>query len=455
MAGETFGQLLRAARMQAGFATIAAFANALSEHGDSGFTEDTIGHWENDRRNPYRSAGDRPMMLNIFSFLSERGGFQTTAEIDQMLLVLDHAPLNAEERARYFPWLELAIENLPEKPFFNHLIGREEEIADIVNALSKTHIVVISGIGGIGKTAIAYEVARAVMEDHKFGKLAWETAKSEEFSGTQIRVRADQALSLSILLASYARQLGLDDLVNQGPEQLRRGLRKAFQSGKYLIILDNLETLDAAENVARDLYQLVNATQCRVLITSRERLVNESYVYDHFLKGLSEPASVELLQDEAERRGATAIQQADTSLLERIYEVTEGMPLALKLIVSQSLLGIAIDEELDRLQGTVDEQQLYQFIYLVIWEKLTTVAQQLLVGAATFATSAIRSMLQPVSELADSPFNDAVSELVRMSLMEVSFHTLTTQQRYDIHAVTRWFINGPLTDLWANQQGMS
>jgi hypothetical protein len=65
----------------------------------------------------------------------------------------------------------------------------------------------------------------------------------------------------------------------------------------------------------------------------------------------------------------------------------------------------------------------------------------------------MRSMLQPVSELDEVLFNQAVPELVRASLMEVSQHSLANQKRYDIHAMTRWFVNAPLTDLWNQQKG--
>jgi hypothetical protein len=84
---------------------------------------------------------------------------------------------------------------------------------------------------------------------------------------------------------------------------------------------------------------------------------------------------------------------------------------------------------------------------------LSKPAQKLLIGAATFATTALRSMLQPVSELDDAAFNQAVPELVRASLMEVSHHSLAAQKRYDIHAMTRWFVNAPLMELWNRQKG--
>jgi hypothetical protein len=37
--------------------------------------------------------------------------------------------------------------------------------------------------------------------------------------------------------------------------------------------------------------------------------------------------------------------------------------------------------------------------------------------------------------------------------MEVSHHSLAAQKRYDIHAMTRWFVNAPLTELWNQQKG--
>lgn len=457
MGDETFGQMLRAARKRAGFHTIAAFADALSER-ELAYTDDAIGHWEKDRRRPYSSDMDRPKMLQIFQLLVERGGIDGTAQIDMMLAALDRPALNDEEKATYFSNLGTPIANLPEKPPYDRLVGRDEVLSAVVQALlaaAGKSVVVVSGLGGIGKTAVAYEVIKQVMQSGRFEKLAWETTKSEEFTGIGIRQRREQTINFPSVLASYARQLGFETLTTQPLEVLLLQLRDVLRSGSYLIVLDNLETLEAAKEVARQLYEMVSPGRSRVLITSRERLVDEPFVYDYFVRGLSEPASLELLRDEAEARNAETLLQADDVLLKRIYTTTGGMPLALKLIVSQSLLGIALDEELARLEGVMDEQEIYRFIYFAIWQKLSKPAQKLLIGAATFATTALRSMLQPVSELDDTAFNQAVPELVLASLMEASHHSLAAQKRYDIHAMTRWFVNAPLMELWNRQKGLT
>lgn len=458
MANETFGVLLRAARIRAGFHTIAAFADALSDHGLV-YTDDAIGHWENDRRRPYRLDSDRSTVLNIFRVLAKTGGLVNTAQMDTMLTALDRPRLSDAERGLYFPDLSTPVGNLPEKPPYDRLVGREEVLTiltDVLQTLAGKQVVVVSGLGGIGKTALAYEVVKRVMQSGGFERLAWETVKSEEFTGIDIRVRSQQTISFPSVLASYyARQLGLESLSTQPSDVLYNRLRDTLRSGRHLIVLDNLETLEAAQNVARQLYEMVSPGESRVLITSRERLVDEYFVYDYFVRGLSEPASLELIHDEAQSRGADMLLQADATLLKRIFTTTGGMPLALKLIVSQVLLGIALDEELARLEGVMDEQEIYRFIYFAIWQKLSKPAQKLLIGAATFPTVALRSMLQPVSELEDSAFNQAVPELVRMSIMEVTHHPLAAQKCYDIHAMTRWFVNAPLTELWNQQKGGS
>lgn len=457
MTDETFGKLLRTARKEAGFHTIAAFADALSERGLA-YTDDAIGHWENDRRRPYSSDTDRPKVMRIFQLLVEKGGIENTTQIDAMLMALNRPVLSNEEKAAYFTDLGTPIANLPEKPPYDRLVGRDEVLEAVSRALQDATgkpVVTVSGLGGIGKTALAYEVVKRVMQSGRFEKLAWETTKSEEFTGVGIRQRREQSVSFPNVLANYARQLGFESLTAQPPEVIRVRLRDALRSGSTLLVLDNLETLEAAQDVARQLYEMVSPGRSRVLITSRERLVDEPFVYDYFMRGLSESASLELIWDEAQTREAETLLQADDALLKRIYTTTGGMPLALKLIVSQSLLGIALDEELARLEGVRDEQQIYRFIYFAIWQKLSKPAQKLLIGSATFATTALRSMLQPVSELDDAAFNQAVPELVRASLMEVSHHSLAVQKRYDIHAMTRWFVNAPLMELWNRQKGLT
>lgn len=450
----TFGKLLREARQRAGFSTIAALADHLSAAGLL-YTDEAIGHWENDRRAP-----PREVLLRVLAVLAEKGGIRQLSEINRMLWALGWRDLSAQEQTTHFPILSSIVipSALPARPY-DRLVGRDDLVQTMITHLTNPTarpVIVVSGLGGIGKTALAYEVISRVVD--RFEGLAWESARSEEFAGVAIRVRQHQRVNLHSLLVSVAQQLGFPALAALAPDVLQRRLREIVRSGSYLIVLDNLETLDAAREVARALYELVSppagARPSRVVITSRERLVDEDYVYDQFVRGLSEPDALALLELEARNRGVAGL-VVDDSLGHHIYTVTGGMPLALKLLVSQFLLGIALDQELDRLEQATGEEELYRFIYFSLWEKLSLNAQKVLVGAAAFGTSAQRAMLARVSQVAEAEFDLAIADLVRASLIEVITRPDLNQPRYDIHAMTRWFVNAPLTELWNQQRRQS
>lgn len=360
--------------------------------------------------------------------------------------------------------LRRVLNNLPARRY-TRLVGRKPDIELVLDRLRNPEsaepcVIAISGLGGIGKTALAYEVVeRALLED-RFDGLVWESAKPEELEGPKIiQLASPPSLSFESLIVSIARQLGFDALVQLKPDELYDRLRALLQAGSYLIVVDNLETVVAYEVLARQLHALLSPSQSsrpsRALLTSRERLIDIPYLYDHYIRGLSKPSSIEFMYQEATDRGALGLLQAGQELLDRIFEVTGGMPLAMKLIVSQFLVGIPLDTELERLKEVKEEKELYKYIYMRLWFKLSIPAQKVLISAAAFASSVARFMLQPVSKTSDDEFEVAIPQLVRMSLVEPTDHITAAQRRYSIHSITRWFINSPLRDIWEQQKANS
>jgi NB-ARC domain len=358
--------------------------------------------------------------------------------------------------------LSQAFLNLPARRY-THLLGREKELDEILARLRSVGpqsqiVVAITGLGGIGKTALAYEAIQRLLLEGRFNGLVWESAKSQEFEGSKIVSLTSPAyISFESLLASIARQTGHEEWLTLSPDDLQKRVRYALQTSPYLVVVDNLETVHAYETLASQLHRLLSPSQAdkpsMALLTSRERLADKAYIYDHYIEGLSEPDSKDFLQQEAENRRAQGLLGAGERLLKRVYTVTRGMPLAMQLIVSQYLVGMALDSELDRLQEA-KEDELYEFIYMDLWFKLSIPAQKVMVAAAAFAASSARSMLHPVSRTTEEEFEAAIPELVRMSLIEPSNHPLASERRYSIHPITRWFINAPLRRLWEKQKAV-
>jgi hypothetical protein len=355
--------------------------------------------------------------------------------------------------------LRKAVSNLPGRRY-TRLLGRSDDLAILRSKLfnfdsTELPIVAITGLGGIGKTALAFEIAEEAILEGWFGGLVWESAKSEELQDSKIIPLESQTLTPQSILHSIAVQIGDEKLAYLSPKDFEKRIRSLLQSSPYLIIVDNLETVDSYSQLAQFLHSLLSPSYSnqasRAVLTSRERLFGIPYIYDHYVRGLSRSDSYDFIRLEANDRGAADLATMTDSLKERIFLITQGMPLAMKLVVSQFIAGIPLDTELDRLQNA-KEYELYEYIYLSLWSKLSIPAKKVLVSAASFSSFVSRSMLQPVSRVTDDDLENAVTELVRLSLIEASNDLVAADRRYSIHPLTRWFVNSPLRNRWQRTQ---
>ncbi len=348
--------------------------------------------------------------------------------------------------------------NLPIRLYYS-LIGRDEEIDKAMSVLRDPNglpILSISGIGGIGKTALAYEIAERCLEENLFTDLAWDSAKYEAFIGVVRVPILESRLSLERLLDNIGLQLRQPEFVRKSKLQEKKEvIRQLLRSDRYLVVVDNLETLEDPHQLILDFRTMLRPS--RMLLTSRHRLNQFDYVYTIHLKGLSEYAAINFLKQEGRTRNVEAITAASESILREIYQVTGGMPLAMKLVVSQVARGLAIDTELERLSGAKDEYELYNFIYFDIWDSLPSEAQQVLVlMASSFASSVRRSMLletlQDAAQMTNNQFNSTMVELIRLSLVDVDEQYEAGKQRYSIHPMTRHFVISEVWKIWIEQK---
>ncbi|WP_210439395.1 AfsR/SARP family transcriptional regulator [Nocardioides xinjiangensis] len=134
------------------------------------------------------------------------------------------------------------------------LVGREHDVAQLTDLLtgSGQRLVTVTGVGGVGKTRLAYAVARASREAFPDGVVLISLAPV-----------TDPALVLPLVgrAAGLAGAEGLDPL-----EAVAGHLR----SRKVLVVADNLEhLLDAAPDLAR---LVAMCPRLSVLVTSRTTL---------------------------------------------------------------------------------------------------------------------------------------------------------------------------------------
>ena len=141
--------------------------------------------------------------------------------------------------------------NLPNQ--LTSLIGRETEVAEIKAELSNYRLVTLTGAGGVGKTRLAIEVGRSLLERYPDG--VW---------FVELAPLTDAQLISPTIGAILGVSLGASSAPNTA-------LAAALRTKQLLLILDNCEhVIEQAARIAEALIQV--CAQMTILATSRERL---------------------------------------------------------------------------------------------------------------------------------------------------------------------------------------
>lgn len=389
----------------------------------------------------------------LLAVLGGLAGLKDTIELVQMFQnrrnqsTLTETPTHHQETAREESNLNTTIfDQLPSRAY-RRLLGRDVLIAEALSALrdptGKT-IVAIDGMGGIGKTALARELANIALEHKLFDQVVWEQASKEHVITKSI---LNKASDFDELLDAIARKIGTLDVVQlQGMEKYER-LKNVLAKRNVLIVLDNLETasINQSEIVER-FHNLLGRS--KAIFTSRARF--HSLVFGIHLTGLDDTSAIQLVRDEAEQKNIKKVVSAREDELSEIVHSTGGSPLAIKLIIGQ--LGyLPVKHVLTRLQkiqasaNILNEDEYVQFykgIFLPSWELLSDEAKNLLVSMTSFVPG-VGGRIEAIGEVSgidEEQLPVLVDELWKLSLIEVGDSPSLHKVRYYIHALTQYFV---------------
>ena len=369
--------------------------------------------------------------------------------------------------------------NIPPQTY-HQLIGRRHEIDKIMGGLrepkSKRAIVIV-GLGGIGKTALAREVVERCRKKKSFKCIVWASFKKELFLGERITRIESIEYSFDELLNDIFRQCAsmvktqmpadqkqaMDitqmlppkekpEAINQMPlAQRRAAVKNLLNKTRVVIVLDNLETIPNSEELVAKVFEILG--QSKLLITSRHQ-VTDDRVYNITLDGFSKNEGVTFLREEGKERGIESVASADRSTLINIHDVTGGAPLAMKLVVGQ-LSRQPMEVVLNALKEASFQGQayeLYRFIYRYSWEMLDMKARMVLVDMSVFPplTGGAAKDVESISQVGGRDFWSAMDQLVRLSLVNKS--GLAGEERFSLHTLTWNFIRSDITkeEEWAD-----
>jgi len=329
-------------------------------------------------------------------------------------------------------------DNLPR--YGSVFVGRKAEIAQCLEALAPEERgwgVAIDGIGGMGKTALALEVAHSARQQALFDAYLFASAKTTWLSPDGVRQETLSLSSLDAFCREFTRILGQDEIVKiTDATERRRALLDALRGRRVLLIWDNLETLTAEERdqVAEFLRKLPGAN--KAIITSRRR-TGESAVTIRLDK-LSLPEAYQLMQQVGQRqpRVAQALQHAGATGQQALYDAAGGNPLALDWtlgFIAQK--GYSFSMALERLRNAARSSDLYGFLFADAVQGLAALDRTLLSVLSVFLTPATVAALADVTELPPTEIQVGLERLVTLSLvneLEIS--------GYGLHPLTRNYV---------------
>ena len=218
--------------------------------------------------------------------------------------------------------------NLPTE--LTSFIGRRDELAEVRRLLAGSHLVTLTGVGGVGKTRLALRAAAGLTRAFPDG--VW-------------LVRLDQLRQEALVAQAVAGTLGLQDRVGYSPAA---SLAEYLAERRLLLVLDNCEHLVGA--VAKLADQLLRAApDLRVLATSREALnIDGETVLPVPPLAVPEPGqrltlaelglfpAVALFVQRAGQVAGFAVTGANQAAVAGICGRLEGLPLALELAAAQT-----------------------------------------------------------------------------------------------------------------------
>jgi tetratricopeptide (TPR) repeat protein len=318
----------------------------------------------------------------------------------------------------------------------SEFVGREAEKARVHEALqSRSYLISIDGIGGIGKTSLALELAYKCLHASKGERPTDDVAT---FDGFIWATAKDHNLTLNALLDAIARTLEYPGIAQQLVEEKQIGVQRLLQEKPYLLIVDNFETI--TDDGVRDF--LLNLPEpSKALITTREQKLRQVWAIS--LKGLAKPEALVLIRSEGRRLGLVSLERAEDRVLLHLYQATGGAPLAIKWAVGQiKQKGQSLDTVLSALHEA--RGSIFDNIFTRSWDILSADARQVLMVMPIFATYASLAGTEAASDVHHFALDEVLGQLVEMSLVDATDELDLARRRYSIHPLTRAFAEAKL-----------
>lgn len=308
---------------------------------------------------PERENGVRAYRQNDFYF-RERDNCRAAKTPEDYEFLFSQRLIEVPYRRKKF------IENNlpPRDQELKQLIGREDELATLWSWLPDifSPVKILSGLGGVGKTSIAYTFAERLLyqSPEYIDKVLWLGAKTEtylglrgNFSDTRLDFTTIDELLVNIILEAGCPP----ELIPERPsrQELMTLAQHHLAFHSYVLIIDNVDTLndDDQKKILSLLTQLCSVAKAKAIVTARRNLGAAFDMYID-LKGLAFSDFQSLVKDKCALFSLRAPLE-NSAEMNRFYDASGGSPLFALSIIRLVHLGDTFSEAIRHWTGAEGE----------------------------------------------------------------------------------------------------
>lgn len=198
------------------------------------------------------------------------------------------------------------IIGLPEN--FQYALCREKEINTLIVMLEKSNRLIISGLGGIGKTTLAVTIVRIMTTDKKL-------INHSIFLNCENEISFEESLRNALTCFNIKKDIRLCEAF--------KALCKEVENKNILFIYDNVDDC----SVIQDYLPNKDKNNLKVIITSQDQNLDSDFL-NYSLETLDNEKSEVFIQDKFSKY------KISVDSMNKIIDTCDGYPLLLNIIIS-------------------------------------------------------------------------------------------------------------------------
>ncbi|BAZ43443.1 ECF subfamily RNA polymerase sigma-24 factor [Chondrocystis sp. NIES-4102] len=321
---------------------------------------------------------------------------------------------------------------------YTQLFGYQTEwnqLLELLSPHSRERIICIEGMGGIGKTSLALEVAYYCLDKSRdfddplyFHAIIDTCAKNIQVLGNRIMpTLLEPEKSSHDIVRAIAETIEFPIEPSLNSQQKLKLLLNHLKDKLVLLIIDNLETIEDGDAIALLIANFPETV--KIIITSRIpfALPNSCSIT---LNPLKPEAGAELIEDLAKKWQ----RNLSPEQISWIYEKTGGLPLAITYLIAQ-IVTTSIPNELMPMVVNKTSEELLRFCFDDLVKSLSnTPAYQCLLITALFAEFANVKAIAFINQTTIEITSKHLQHLTRLHLISQA------SQQYSLHSLTQEYL---------------